>query len=115
MCTNPQSKQEGKDQDRNNQTAKLTKDTAWESDIHLAQERQEVRHFPAGDHKARQCDKDTLGGNVHWILLQSEPIFTKYHLIHSARVSKSGISDIELFFRCLEVIILESLYPYEAH
>ena len=36
----------------------------------------------------------TLGGSVHRILLQNEPILTKFQEIHTTKVSKSGISPI---------------------
>ena len=52
-----------------------------------------------------------LGGNVHRILLQNEPMFT----LNWGKVRESGVSPIQFFFRYLTCVDLESLYVYLAN
>ena len=54
----------------------------------------------------------TLGGNVHRILLQNEPIFTKFQENTHSEGKQIWIFSSLIIFRYLAGGILEPLYPY---
>ena len=53
---------------RYNQVPHLTQDTIWESNkntINITNKSQEVRHFPAGDHKAAMKRRESMSNTRH--------------------------------------------------